>query len=339
MVGAHAIEELVVGLPLDASGGEGSQATLTRTWATAVAADLGLPLTFRDERLTSHLAEDRLGPMKRGRSGGPPTQDPSATPTGRASIERRPPSSSRMSSTHGPGCDRPCRDPRPHGEPRMTIRSGGRPRDGRAPHAHPYDPDAYATDIAPDVSEPMPAHGGGRNGARRWRRRARRVHQVPACSRWSWRRSSSSSRSRPCGRSSTAPILGWAADNPARPRAAVRERHRPRGPRRRPDHAGLRPTPRRSSSSSQEGDTASTIAARLEEEGLLGDRGRSCSSPVDRDLTASLQQGTFILRKNMTPDQLVTRAARPAGRPVRRHRPADRACASSRSPRSSRRCR
>ena len=35
---------------------------------------VGLPLTFRDERLTSHLAEDRLGPMKRGRSGGPPTQ-------------------------------------------------------------------------------------------------------------------------------------------------------------------------------------------------------------------------------------------------------------------------
>ncbi len=74
VVGAHAIEELVVGLPLDVSGGEGSQATLTRTWATAVAADLGLPLTFRDERLTSHLAEDRLGPMKRGRSGGPPTR-------------------------------------------------------------------------------------------------------------------------------------------------------------------------------------------------------------------------------------------------------------------------
>jgi RNase H-fold protein (predicted Holliday junction resolvase) len=29
---------------------------------------------MRDERLTSHLAEQRLGPMKRGRSGGPPTR-------------------------------------------------------------------------------------------------------------------------------------------------------------------------------------------------------------------------------------------------------------------------
>jgi RNase H-fold protein (predicted Holliday junction resolvase) len=29
---------------------------------------------YRDERLTSHLAEQRLGPMKRGRSGGPPSR-------------------------------------------------------------------------------------------------------------------------------------------------------------------------------------------------------------------------------------------------------------------------
>ena len=36
----HGVDELVVGLPLDASGVEGSQATLTRAWAEAVAADL-----------------------------------------------------------------------------------------------------------------------------------------------------------------------------------------------------------------------------------------------------------------------------------------------------------
>jgi RNase H-fold protein (predicted Holliday junction resolvase) len=29
---------------------------------------------LRDERLTSHVAEQRLGPMKRGRSGGPPSR-------------------------------------------------------------------------------------------------------------------------------------------------------------------------------------------------------------------------------------------------------------------------
>ena len=44
----------------------------------------------------------------------------------------------------------------------MTIRSGGRPRDDRAHQAHPYDPDAYATDILPPVVEP--ARRGGRNG-------------------------------------------------------------------------------------------------------------------------------------------------------------------------------
>src|SRR4029079_2397279 len=40
----------------------------------SVPAILRLPVTFRDERLTSHLAESRVGPMKRGRSGGPPTR-------------------------------------------------------------------------------------------------------------------------------------------------------------------------------------------------------------------------------------------------------------------------
>jgi putative holliday junction resolvase len=68
------IDELVVGLPLDVSGDEGSQAVLTRAWAEAMAVELGLPVGFRDERLSSHLAEARLGPMKRGRSGGPPSK-------------------------------------------------------------------------------------------------------------------------------------------------------------------------------------------------------------------------------------------------------------------------
>jgi len=68
------IDELVVGLPLHASGDEGPQATLTRAWGEALAVKVGLPVAFRDERLTSHLAEARLGPMKRGRSGGPPSR-------------------------------------------------------------------------------------------------------------------------------------------------------------------------------------------------------------------------------------------------------------------------
>jgi putative Holliday junction resolvase len=73
MVTEQGASELVVGLPINASGEEGPQASLTREWGAAMAERLGLPLTFRDERLSSHLAEQRLGPMKRGRSGGPPT--------------------------------------------------------------------------------------------------------------------------------------------------------------------------------------------------------------------------------------------------------------------------
>jgi len=76
-----------------------------------VAVSVGLPVAFRDERLTSHLAETRLGPMKRGRSGGPPSktqrdaykarvdreaaaiilQDELDTRAGRRSSTRRPP--------------------------------------------------------------------------------------------------------------------------------------------------------------------------------------------------------------------------------------------------------
>jgi putative Holliday junction resolvase len=65
--------ELVVGLPLDAAGGEGAQATATRAWAEAVAPIMGLPLHWRDERHTSQAAEVRLGPMPRGRAGGAPS--------------------------------------------------------------------------------------------------------------------------------------------------------------------------------------------------------------------------------------------------------------------------
>lgn len=72
-VADQGIVELVVGLPLEASGAEGRMADAAATWAKAVAERLGLPVTLRDERLSSHLAESRLGPMPRGRSGGPPS--------------------------------------------------------------------------------------------------------------------------------------------------------------------------------------------------------------------------------------------------------------------------
>jgi putative Holliday junction resolvase len=71
----HGVAELVVGLPLDMDGGEGTQALETRAWAGALAALLGLPVTLRDERLTSERAEAALGRTRRGPSGGPPSRD------------------------------------------------------------------------------------------------------------------------------------------------------------------------------------------------------------------------------------------------------------------------
>src|SRR5687768_12926231 len=76
LIDAHDITELVVGLPIDAAGHEGPQAALTRTWADDIRARLSdhVTITLHDERLSSHVAETRLGPMKRGRSGGPPSR-------------------------------------------------------------------------------------------------------------------------------------------------------------------------------------------------------------------------------------------------------------------------
>jgi putative Holliday junction resolvase len=68
-----AVAEIIVGHPLDVSGTEGEQARSTRAWAEALAPLVGRPITLRDERFTSHLAEQRLGAPPRGRSGGPPT--------------------------------------------------------------------------------------------------------------------------------------------------------------------------------------------------------------------------------------------------------------------------
>ena len=70
----QAVTELVVGLPTEAKGDEGTMAQAARTWATAVAERLSLPVTMRDERLSSFEAERRLGRMPRGRSGGAPSR-------------------------------------------------------------------------------------------------------------------------------------------------------------------------------------------------------------------------------------------------------------------------
>ena len=69
------VAELVVGLPIEAAGQEGTMAAgRARLGDGALGERLGLPVTMRDERLSSFEAERRLGPMPRGRSGGAPTK-------------------------------------------------------------------------------------------------------------------------------------------------------------------------------------------------------------------------------------------------------------------------
>ncbi len=67
------VDELVIGLPFNMDGSEGTQAAVTREWAALVVVALRLPVAWRDERLTSEAAERRVGAARRGRSGGPPS--------------------------------------------------------------------------------------------------------------------------------------------------------------------------------------------------------------------------------------------------------------------------
>jgi len=56
----------------------------------------------------------------------------------------------------------------------------------------------------------------------------------------------------------------------------------------------------------EKGDTAKSIGNRLEDEGLLADSRAFVFIAIDRELTSDLQHGTFVLRRNLTPDQLVS---------------------------------
>ena len=82
----HGVDTIVVGLPSNMDGSEGSQAMLTRDWAAKMSTKLDLPVCWRDERLTSIASEAALGPPARGRSGGPPSR--AANARRRAQVDR-----------------------------------------------------------------------------------------------------------------------------------------------------------------------------------------------------------------------------------------------------------
>jgi UPF0755 protein len=190
----------------------------------------------------------------------------------------------------------------------MTIRSGGRPRDRREPHARRFESDAYATDYVPEAYEPSRRQAnGGNGGGRRGGRRGSGLFGIVKFLVFALLLAAlvlliALTALRPLVNSA---ILAWAADSPAAlnlPFVAdlVRE------------DLGDALTEPVSNDAAQvefvveEGDTASIIAARLAEEGLIRDARAFVFLASDQELTGALQKGTFVLRRNMTPQQLVT---------------------------------
>jgi UPF0755 protein len=193
----------------------------------------------------------------------------------------------------------------------MTIRSGGRPRESQA---HPIEPQAHPDRGGRYEEAWEPAYrrsGGGGNGNGYGNGYGRRgggggiggivkflvfavvlaaivlVLFVTAL--------------RPIVRNV---VIGWADDNPGAldmPFVAdfVRE------------DLGPALTSAASTDTEQvpftvnDGETATTIAARLEEDGFLKDRRAFVFIAVEKGLTQDLRTGDFILRRSMTPEQLV----------------------------------
>ena len=188
----------------------------------------------------------------------------------------------------------------------MTLRSGRRPRDRHDQQARPYDEDAYATEFSTDEDRlPGRRDSGGRSGGSGLGGLLRFVLfalvlaglvLVVALT-----------ALRPVVNSV---VLSIAENNPATlqlpfVKDIVRQ-----------DLGAALTLPASADPTQVEflvepGDTASSIADRLQSQGLLSDSRAFVFIAIDRRLTGDLQQGTFVLRRNLTPDQLVTALLNP----------------------------
>ena len=201
----------------------------------------------------------------------------------------------------------------------MTIRSGGRPRDprDRRPPGAPVRAGRLCDRVRAGgrTSRRVAATTGRRDGAAaRWRR-PRRRRQVPA--------SSPSSSPRlvllvGADRAAAARQLGDPVAGPPTTRPRSTSRSSPTSCARTSATALTDPgleRPGQVAVRRRGGDTASTIAARLEEEGLIRDPRAFVFIAHERDLTGDLQTGEFMLRKNLTPDEMVTALLAPPEMP------------------------
>jgi len=195
----------------------------------------------------------------------------------------------------------------------MTLRSGGRPRDAR--QAHPIAEDTHEETWEPEYRR---SNGRGSNGGG-YGRRGRNGGGHGGLIRFllfalilaAIVLAALVTVLRPVVRGA---VIGWAADNPGAlgmPFVAdlVRE------------DLGKKLTDRASDDTEQvtfvigSGESATTIAAKLEEEGFIKDRRAFVYIAVQRDLTGKLKSGEFILRRSMTPDEIVTALLAPPAVP------------------------
>jgi UPF0755 protein len=181
----------------------------------------------------------------------------------------------------------------------MSIRSGGRPRGDRPPA--PYDADAYATESIPPYSQPY-VRGGRNGGGGGGGLLGLLKFLVFALVLGGIVLAASLTVLRPIINSA---VISWASDNPGAlsfpfVKDIVRE------------DLGSALTSAASTDDEQmtfvvnDGDTATSIARRLELEGFLTDARAFVFIAIERRLTGELKSGEFILRRSQTPDQLVS---------------------------------
>jgi UPF0755 protein len=198
----------------------------------------------------------------------------------------------------------------------MTLRSGGRPRDAR--QAHPIAEERHEETWEPEYRR-SPGNGHGSNGGGYGRRGRNGGGGHGGVIRFllfalilaAIVLAALVTVLRPVVRGA---VIGWATDNPGAlgmPFVAdlVRE------------DLGKKLTDPASDDTEQvafvvgSGESATTIAAKLEEEGFVEDRRAFVYIAVQRDLTGKLKSGEFILRRSMTPDEIVTALLAPPAVP------------------------